>query len=86
MSTRARLASLPVLQSAGALMALLCLLAAGPAGADEAKIPIKVVVVTMFEVGEDSGDTPGEFQEWVENSAQRNPAVSARAAEAPLQF
>jgi purine nucleoside permease len=29
-------------------------------------IPIKVVVVTMFERGEDTGDTPGEFQFWVE--------------------
>ncbi len=29
-------------------------------------IPIKVVVVTMFERGEDSGDAPGEFQLWVE--------------------
>ncbi len=27
---------------------------------------IKVVVVTMFEQGEDTGDTPGEFQFWVE--------------------
>lgn len=26
----------------------------------------KVVVVTMFEVGEDTGDRPGEFQFWVE--------------------
>jgi len=31
-----------------------------------AQIPIKVVVVTMFERGEDVGDTPGEFQLWVE--------------------
>lgn len=31
-----------------------------------APIPIKVVVVTMFERGEDTGDTPGEFQLWVE--------------------
>jgi len=30
------------------------------------KIPIKVVVVTMFEAGEDTGDRPGEFQYWVE--------------------
>jgi len=30
------------------------------------KIPIKVVVVSMFESGEDSGDRPGEFQYWVE--------------------
>jgi purine nucleoside permease len=29
-------------------------------------IPIKVVVVTMFEIGEDTGDRPGEFQTWVE--------------------
>src|SRR5579863_7194213 len=29
-------------------------------------IQIKVVVVTMFEPGEDLGDKPGEFQLWVE--------------------
>jgi purine nucleoside permease len=29
-------------------------------------IPIKVVVVAMFERGEDIGDTPGEYQLWVE--------------------
>src|ERR1700687_281342 len=31
-----------------------------------APVQIKVVVVTMFERGEDTGDTPGEFQLWVE--------------------
>ena len=31
-----------------------------------AAIKIKVVVVTMFERGEDTGDAPGEFQLWVE--------------------
>ena len=31
-----------------------------------AKIPIKIVVVSMFEPGEDQGDQPGEFQNWVE--------------------
>ncbi|AFL86872.1 purine nucleoside permease [Terriglobus roseus DSM 18391] len=31
-----------------------------------AKIPVKVVVVAMFEVGNDTGDMPGEFQHWVE--------------------
>ncbi|MGC2527849.1 MAG: purine nucleoside permease [Candidatus Acidiferrum sp.] len=36
-------------------------------GAPAAKpILIKVVVVTMFERGEDTGDTPGEYQLWVE--------------------
>jgi purine nucleoside permease len=29
-------------------------------------IPIKVVIVAMFERGEDSGDSPGEYQLWVE--------------------
>lgn len=29
-------------------------------------IPIKVVVVAMYEPGEDTGDTPGEYQLWVE--------------------
>ncbi|HLY42097.1 MAG TPA: purine nucleoside permease [Terracidiphilus sp.] len=29
-------------------------------------IAVKVVVVAMFEVGEDTGDTPGELQYWVE--------------------
>ncbi len=32
----------------------------------QAKIPIKVVLVSMFEPGEDEGDRPGEFQNWVE--------------------
>src|SRR6202049_2778998 len=37
-----------------------CAMAAGRA------IPVKVVVVTMFERGADTGDEPGEFQYWVE--------------------
>ncbi|HTP32110.1 MAG TPA: purine nucleoside permease [Candidatus Acidoferrales bacterium] len=32
----------------------------------QAPIPIKAIVVTMFERGADTGDTPGEFQLWVE--------------------
>jgi len=31
-----------------------------------APIPVKVVIVTLFEIGEDTGDKPGEFQLWVE--------------------
>jgi purine nucleoside permease len=30
-------------------------------------IPVKVVVVTTFEVGADTGDAPGELQHWVES-------------------
>ncbi len=29
-------------------------------------LPIKVVVVAMFEKDQDEGDKPGEFQNWVE--------------------
>jgi len=32
------------------------------------KIPVKVVVVSMFENGEITGDRPGEFQLWVEGN------------------
>lgn len=32
----------------------------------ETPIPVKVVIVTMFEIGEDEGDTAGEFQLWKE--------------------
>ncbi len=34
--------------------------------AEDAPLKVKVVVVAMFEVGKDRGDTPGEFQYWVE--------------------
>jgi purine nucleoside permease len=42
----------------------LCLTIAAARAADP--IPVKVVVVTMFERGADTGDEPGEFQYWVE--------------------
>jgi purine nucleoside permease len=34
--------------------------------AHAAPLQIRVLVVTTFEIGNDTGDTPGEFQEWVE--------------------
>jgi purine nucleoside permease len=37
-----------------------------PARAADGVLRPKVVVVTMFEAGADTGDTPGEFQFWVE--------------------
>jgi purine nucleoside permease len=36
------------------------------AGRAADRIPIKVIVVAGFEVGEDTGDAPGEFQFWAE--------------------
>ena len=47
------------------LLACLLLLWASPALA-QPPIEVKVVVVTMFERGADTGDQPGEFQNWVE--------------------
>jgi purine nucleoside permease len=46
--------------------AALGLAVAHPARAADAPIPVRVVIVTTFEIGKDSGDTPGEFQDWVE--------------------
>jgi purine nucleoside permease len=41
-------------------------LACAPARPCTAHLPVRVVVVTMFEVGKDTGDGPGEFQLWKE--------------------
>ena len=56
----------------GWLAVLALMLAAVSVGAQTEKqesaapIVVKVVVVTMFEVGADTGDAPGELQYWVE--------------------
>ena len=46
------------------LLALLLL--AVPFVSAKKPIPVKVVVVTMFERGQPTGDDPGEMQLWVE--------------------
>ena len=48
------------------LLLPIALLAAACLPAKDRRIPIKVVVVTMFEIGADTGDRPGELQYWVE--------------------
>lgn len=50
------------------VIALISSRTAGRAQEAKAKppIPVKVVVVAMFERGQDTGDTPGEYQYWVE--------------------
>ena len=50
------------------LVALLFLfaLAGAFAPAQQTPWPIRAVIVTTFEIGADTGDTPGEFQLWVE--------------------
>lgn len=47
-------------------MSAMALFLAGTAAAAPARLPIRVVVITTFELGNDTGDTPGEFQFWVE--------------------
>jgi purine nucleoside permease len=50
-----------------AFFAFFCIALPGqPALGGAAPLPIRVVVVTTFEVGRDSGDAKGEFQNWVE--------------------
>jgi purine nucleoside permease len=49
----------------GALFGFLILAAAAPTKADP-PIPIRVVVMSTFEVGNETGDIPGEFQNWIE--------------------
>src|SRR5579871_3785445 len=50
-----------------AFLCLVCCLVAGHAGSAKSRpIPVKVVVIAMFEVGNDTGDQPGELQYWVE--------------------
>src|SRR6201996_8498208 len=49
------------------LLALFLLIFFASAGmAAPAPIPVKVVVIALYEPGADQGDTPGEYQYWVE--------------------
>jgi purine nucleoside permease len=43
-----------------------CVLSSSGQAAEPQKIEIKVVVISMFEQGADTGDAPGEYQYWVE--------------------
>ncbi|WP_228727350.1 purine nucleoside permease [Novosphingobium aureum] len=56
------LGALPATAADAAPSAMAC----KPAAACETKIPVKVVIVSLFEIGEDEGDTAGEFQLWKE--------------------
>src|SRR5580658_8527571 len=49
------------------LLALFVLIFSASAGmAAPAPIPVKIVVIALYEPGADQGDTPGEYQYWVE--------------------
>jgi purine nucleoside permease len=49
-----------------AVAMLISIVCVAPLAASPRRIPVKVVIVAMFEVGEDTGDQPGELQYWVE--------------------
>jgi purine nucleoside permease len=55
-------------RTAALILLLLCSASISPGQEQKRSGPIevKVVVVAMFERGEDTGDTPGEYQYWVE--------------------
>jgi purine nucleoside permease len=55
-------------RTAALILLLLCSASTSPGQEQKRSGPIevKVVVVAMFERGEDTGDTPGEYQYWVE--------------------
>ena len=50
----------------GLLWLLFCLVIPTPRASSAAPTPIKVVIVAMYEAGQDTGDAPGEYQFWVE--------------------
>src|SRR5882757_1930374 len=54
------------MKSYGVALLLAMMLSAWSSTIEAKPIPVRVVVVTTFELGNDSGDTPGEFQNWVE--------------------
>src|ERR1700694_5475453 len=51
-----------------AFAAVMAVLSVGCSSGTKQPIAVKVVVVTMFERGADTGDEPGEFQYWVERT------------------
>jgi purine nucleoside permease len=60
-----------------------CLLAQIASAAD--RIPIKVIVLAGFEVGDDTGDAPGEFQFWAERE-HLDGTLEIKGAPHPLRF
>ena len=67
-----------------ALLALFVLLAPGRAHAAD-RIAPRVIVLSGFEVGDDTGDAPGEFQYWVERE-QLTGTLEVPGAPHPLRY
>src|ERR1700722_5078355 len=54
------------MRTLGRLIGIFAALGAAASAAETKPMAVKVVVVTTFEVGADTGDNPGEFQYWAE--------------------
>lgn len=61
-------------------LALLLAASAVPATAGAKPLEIRTVVVTAFEIGEDTGDTPGELQAWAGTIPQTLPFPAGERA------
>jgi purine nucleoside permease len=70
-----------------ALLAFLAtaLLGALPVARGADKIAVKVIVLAGFEVGDDTGDAPGEFQFWVERE-HLDGTLEVKGAPHPLRY
>lgn len=66
------------------LLAFWLLPALGAIAAPDAVLRPKVIVVTMFEIGADTGDRPGELQLWVEREPLER-VISLPAATHPIR-
>jgi purine nucleoside permease len=56
-----------------ALCAIIMTVATASAAQDATPIEVRLVVVTAFEIGEDTGDKPGEFQSWAKELPETLP-------------
>jgi purine nucleoside permease len=65
--------------------AVILIWAVSSAPAFAAKIPIKVVILTTFERGADTGDAPGEFQHWAESYPLKT-SVVVPGIERPVRY
>jgi purine nucleoside permease len=68
------------------LLAAFCVSAVRAQTAPASPIRVKVVVVAMFEPGNDTGDVPGEYQLWVEHVVDGDLAYEIDAREIPKNW
>lgn len=65
-------------------LVFLPLLASGQALANEAPINVKVFIGAMFEIGQNTGDKAGEFQNWYEKYFKDSKPITVKGAASPV--